>query len=93
MVKLLFVSLALAATGAGFVAAYQWYRASAVQIDLGYWYPGCPPDATYRRGGIDLSRGHESAISEASILNKVAAQWTAASVALSALATVVSALA
>jgi hypothetical protein len=109
MTKTAVIVLALAAFVTGLFAAYKWYQASIVQIDLGYIYPGCPPGATYRRGGMMLPRIAESgdpdmqrineisatwaAVSEASRLNKVAAKWTAASVALSALSAIAGSLA
>jgi hypothetical protein len=102
--KLFEILFTIAAASAGLIAAWKWYLASAVQIDLGYVYPGCPQAATYRRGGIDLPRGHASgdpeitrineiaatweAINESSRLNRAAALWTAASTASAALSAI-----
>jgi hypothetical protein len=109
MMRLASILLALAALATGLLAAYKWYKASTVEIDLGYTYPGSQPGATYRRMGMELPRFPESgdpelkqinetaatwdAMKEAAKLNKVAAVWTAASVALGALSAIVGAIA
>ncbi len=96
--RLASILLALAALATGLLAAYKWYKASTVEIDLGYTYPGSQPGETYRRMGMEFPRFPESgdhelsqinetaatwdAMKEAANLNKVAAVWTAASVAL-----------
>ena len=97
------IIVAFAAFACGLVGAWKWYLSSKVQIDLGYDFPGASP--TYTRMGITLPRGMEpvepeqkwmneisatwEAMNEAVPLNKAAALWTAASVALSALCTVI----
>jgi hypothetical protein len=84
-------------------------QASEVQIDLGYTYPGSQAGETYRYMGMELTRYPEpmdaklkqmneicatwDAMNEAAKLNKVAAAWTAASVALGALSAIVGAIA
>jgi hypothetical protein len=102
--KCLNTLLALAASGTGGWAAYKWYNASKVGIDLGFTYPGMPPGETYSRMGVDFPRTAESgdpamqqmnetaatwdAMKKAAHLNKVAAAWTAFSVALGALSVI-----
>jgi hypothetical protein len=109
MMKIVSIILAIASLGTGLIAAWTWYKASKVQIDLGYIYPGSPPGATFKRMGMEFPRTCESgepelqrlnemsatwdAISEASQSNKVAAIWTAASVALGGFSAIASALA
>jgi hypothetical protein len=109
MIRLSSILLALAALGTGLLAAYKWYKASKVQIDLGYTYPGSQAGETYRRMGMELTRSPEpmeaelkqmneisatwEAMNEAAKLNKVAAAWIAASVALGALSTIVGTIA
>jgi hypothetical protein len=100
------IILALAALITGLLGAWKWYRSSEVKLDLGHYYPGAPP--TYSRMGIEFPRGVASgdpdlermneiaaiweAMSEAGPLNKHAALWTAASVALGALCAVIGTL-
>jgi hypothetical protein len=93
MLQVLSISLALLSSAAGLVAAWFWYRSSQV--------PAVPPWAAV--GGIepgdpDLARsGWIAALlestQEAGRLNKVAALWTAASVALGVAAVVAQAFA
>jgi hypothetical protein len=59
MIRLSSILLALAALGTGLLAAYKWYKASKVQIDLGYTYPGSQAGETYRRMGKELTRSPE----------------------------------
>ncbi len=54
MIRLASILLALAALAAGLLAAYKWYKASTVEIDVGYTYPGSQPGETYRRMGMEL---------------------------------------
>ena len=86
------------------MAACKWYEASQVPIDPGYIYPGSQPGETYRSMGVDIPRRPESGVSElkqiddtlatwsamneAANLNKIAAKWTACSVALNALSAI-----
>lgn len=109
MTKLIGIVLAIGALVTGLVAAYKWYRASCVCIELGYILPGSNPGETYRRYGIDIPRQAQSgdaemqrineiaatwaAINESSELNKSAALWTAFSVALSGVSAFVGSLA
>jgi hypothetical protein len=95
--------LATTALVTGLIGAWKWYLSSKVEVDLGYDYPGAPP--TYTRMGIKMPRGMEpvepeqkwmneiaatwEAMSQAGPLNKEAAAWTAASVALGTFCTVV----
>jgi len=99
------IVFAIAALAAGLVAAYEWYRASNVQIDLGYDYPGA--SKTYRRMGLELRRTPEpgvpdlqrmneimatwEAVQESSRINKGAAKWTALAVGLSAISSILGA--
>ncbi len=99
------IIFAIAALMAGLKAAYQWYKASDVQIDLGYDYPGAPK--TYRRMGLEVRRTPESgdpdlqrmneimatweAVQESSKINKGAAKGTAFAVGLSAISSVLGA--
>jgi len=46
MMRLASILLALAALGTALLAAYKWYKASTVEIDLGYTYPGSQPGET-----------------------------------------------
>jgi hypothetical protein len=108
MMRLSSILLALAALGTGLLAAYKWYKASKVQIDLGYTYPGSQAGETYRRMGMELPRFPEpgdaelkqmneisatwDAMNEAAKLNKVAAAWTAVYAALGALSAIVGAI-
>ena len=109
MVRLSSILLALAAFGTGLLAAYKWYKASEVPIDLGYTYPGSQAGETYRRMGTESSRLPEpvdedlkwmneisatwDAMNKAAKLNKDAAAWTAASVAFFSLSAIVGAIA
>ncbi len=109
MMKFLSILLALGASVTGLVAAYKWYRASTVQIDLGYTFPGSQAQETFTRMGMECPRHPEpvdpelkqmnemaatwDAMNEAAKLNKVAAAWTAGSVFLWALSAIVGALA
>ena len=109
MMKFVSILFALAALVTGLLAAYKWYNASNVGIDFGYTYPGSRAGETYTRGGIKSSRFLEptddvqkqmnemdatlDAMKEAAKLNKVAARWTAATVAFSALSAILGILA
>jgi hypothetical protein len=100
---------ALIAFGTGLYAALKWLQASKIDVDLGYCLPGDPTPGTYRRMGVVLTRKPEpvdpalsqmnetvatwEAMGQAAVLNKVAARWTAASVAFSALSAVMGAIA
>jgi hypothetical protein len=106
LMKSVVIVFALAALFTGLKAAKEWHKASKIQVDLGYDYPGAPP--TYRRMGREWKRTPESgepeiqrlneivatwdAISESSQINKGAAQWTAVSVGASAISAIFSAL-
>jgi hypothetical protein len=101
--------LALLAALTGLCAAYKWYKASKIEIELGYIYPGTKDGETFERNGLTLPRQPQSgdpelnrineiaatwaAINQASKLNKEAALWTALSVALAGAASIVGALA
>lgn len=105
MKTLAIIGLAVAAFVAGIVAAWKWYRSSKVEIDLGYGLPW--DQSTYTRMGIEMPRRPEpfepeqkwmndisatwEAMNQTARLNKVAAIWTAASVTLGTLCTVVGA--
>jgi hypothetical protein len=107
MMKLISILLAIAALVTGLFAAYKWHKSSKVQIDLGYSDPSAQEAGTYRRMDMVLPRVPESpdpelrqmnemsatwdAMNEAANLNKVAAAWTAVSVASGALSAIVSA--
>jgi hypothetical protein len=96
------IVFAIAALMAGLKAAHEWYKASNVEIDLGYDYP-CAPKP-YRRMGMEIPRTPEpgvpelqrmneimatwEAVQESSRINKGAAKWTALSVGLSAMSSV-----
>jgi hypothetical protein len=101
--KILTIVLATGALVTGLWAAYKWFKASTVRIDPGYTYQGMKPGATFQRFGIDLPRFRKSGdlsfrqlnmnaatldtVALSMKLNKAAAIWTSASVALSAVAT------
>lgn len=101
--KCLTLALVVIAMAVGLKAAWEWYKASAVEIDFGYPGPGLPP--TYRRLGQDFPRMPESgdpemqrmneiaatweATQQSSAINRRAALWTAASVILGAITTVI----
>jgi hypothetical protein len=92
----------------GFIAAWEWWKSSKVELDLGYIYPGASPEATYIRHGIEMLRLFEpvdqeykrmneidatwDAMSRASKINMVAALWTAGSVGFGALCTILGAV-
>lgn len=107
--KVVSIVAAMIAFATGLHAAWKWLQASKVDVDLGYCLPGEPNPGTYWRMGIELQRTPEpvdpvlsqmnetaatwEAMSQGAALNKVAAKWTAISVAFSALSAVVGALA
>jgi hypothetical protein len=69
--KLLSLVCAAGALGTGLIAAVVWYRASQIEIDLGYDYAGAPP--TYKRGGIEFRRVPESGDPHLQQMNEIAA--------------------
>ena len=105
---ILIIATAILAAATGFKAAWEWWKSSKIQTELGYTYPGACSGETYVRHGIERVRGFEpldedqklvnevdatwDAMSRASKLNTIAAQWTAASVALSALCSILGAV-
>ena len=93
MLRLASVLLALAAAiVTGLLAAYKWYSASTVKIELGCIYPG---SQTYRRWGTErpvhepvdpeLRQVAQHMMNEAAKRNKAAALWTVASIVLFAI--------
>lgn len=78
MLKPVSLILTLLALGAGLASAWTWWRASRVEIDLGYAQPGDKPGATVRRIGIDIPRSPEPVIAELRQMNELAAQLEAA---------------
>jgi hypothetical protein len=85
MMKWASVGLAALATVTGLVAAYYWYRASKIQIE---------PTWLTEPGDNQLSQmgwmaGMMRAFMESAGLNKHAAFWTAFSVALTAVSSIV----
>ena len=75
MMRLASILLALVALATGLLAAYKWYKASTVEIDLGYKYPGSQRGETYRRMGMELPRFPESGETEQRRINETAATW------------------
>jgi hypothetical protein len=104
--KLSGIVLAMLALGTGLAASYKWYKASRVEIDLGY-NPIGVQGGIVKRMGLEFPRSSEpldpegrqgneiiatwEAMNEAAKLNKEAAIWTAGSVALGALSAIVGA--
>jgi len=80
-----FISGSLAVAGAitGLLAAWYWYRSSSVQIEP----PGVSGDPQITDTGWLV--GTMGAIADAGALNATAARWTAASVVLCAVSTLV----
>ena len=86
------ILLSLLAAGAGAKAAWHWYVSSKVEIDPGWTLPGLgrsePVDEVQQ--SMEWLMATIRAFNEVATLNKIAAKWTAASVALSAAAAIVS---
>jgi len=78
----------------GLIAARYWYRSTQVVIDPGWSLPGMggyiePVDPELRQ--LDMNVATDKAFQSASELNKIASYWTAASVALSGVSSVLGA--
>ena len=83
------IVLALVAFCAGLIAAWFWYRASmvvAIPLRVARIEPGAPDTS-----GTDWVGGLLVASNEAARLNKIASLWTAASVALAAVSSLLAA--
>jgi hypothetical protein len=92
--KLATISVALAALVTGIIAAVYWYRSSRVQI-VPDWPEGAfglvEPGET-RASDAGWTSGTLAAFSKSADLNAKAALWTAASVVLAALSSIMSQL-
>ena len=78
---------------AGLWAAFLWWRASEVESPLSQWPPRSPgeDEGTFMTGKLLTSMRTEAALS--ANLNSKAAKWTAASISIQAIATVLGRLA
>jgi hypothetical protein len=90
--KLANIGVAMAALAAGFVAAIYWYRSSRVQV-VPDWPEGAfglvEPGET-RASDLGWITGTLTAFSKSADLNAKAALWTAVSVVLAALSSIIS---
>ena len=84
VIKLVSIVSAFLAAILGFIAAAYWYRASKVQIEPS-WGRTEPAEADASHAGWTM--GIMQAYNASADLNKAAALWTAASVGLGALST------
>jgi hypothetical protein len=90
-VRIISIIFALAAALTGFNAARLWYRSGKVSIDPG-WPANMPAPAEFETEQAGWSTGALRAIEDAADWNRKAALWTALSVALAALASILGAL-
>lgn len=72
--------LALVACITGFIAAYQWYKASQVPITPA-WVAGGSEPVLSGQSQAGWTAGLTDASTKSADLNSIAAKWTAASVA------------
>lgn len=85
--KIAEIALAMLASVAGLLAAWYWYKASRIQTVPKWNYSG---DASWAQA-VGQHRWTEDLIartSESARLNKIAAQWTAVTVALAGISSI-----
>jgi hypothetical protein len=90
--KVLALTPALLAAGTGLLAALHWHRASKVQIIPMWEEQGRMEPVTLAQGNSEWIIGLLKTGEKSSYLNKIAAQWTAVSVLLSALSSLAGAM-
>jgi hypothetical protein len=96
VMKSLAILLAFATCGTGIWAAWKWHMSSQVSVELGFAHPplqvGGPPipetEDAHSLRRVELAATWD-AMNQTAYLNKLAAFWTAVSVALSAATTIV----
>lgn len=91
--KIAEIALAILAFVTGLVAAGYWYRASKITADPGWGRNGLVEPGVHSAAQDAWIAAMLQSASESARLNKIAALWTAAAVALNALAALIAFLA
>jgi hypothetical protein len=89
--KCIGVGLAVCSLAFGLIAARYWYRSSVVKVDPG-WTAQNPQPVDPQRIQMDWNSATLEAIQKSSNLNKMAALWTAVSVGLGGLSSIIGSL-